>query len=267
MVHRQNKSLMPYLRMKIANRNFPQETGLVVHNISEYSFEGVRFLYKEGNSDRIIVTFSAFPPRGVEQSYNYLKKFKDSNCTFLSFLDQNLPGADPRGTYYLDRGCGTSYLETINMIIHLLIGRFDKRNVFLLGSSKGGVGAMLFGLKFGYPNIIINAPQARIATYIKRRSREIINFMAPNLEMFAKLDSYFLQEILQAKRNIGWNIHITCGEDDRYHLAELALIQAAFNAAQVDICVKYVRGGHDNLSIWDYIEYFMSKINLTPIYE
>ena len=152
----------------------------------------------------------------------------------------------------------------MNSIIQLLANA-PKDNIYLLGSSKGGVGALLLGLRFGYPNIIVNAPQARLADYIKIRSLDILSYMldCPKdlKELYYKqLNDYLLNSINRINYQINWNIHITCGSEDAYHLKELDLIYEFFVRNNISITKQLVRGGHDNQSIEDYRMYFRQII-------
>lgn len=241
------------------------ETGTEVLGIKEYNLNGCRFLYKPGSEQKTIVTFSAFPPKNVEQKYNYIKDFQNKDYTFLSFLDTDLPKNDPRGTYYLSDNLGTNYLLTIHHIIQLLSSN-NSQHTYLLGSSKGGVAALLLGLLYDYPNIIVNAPQAMLAEYIKTRSLVILSFMLgnnPHLKElnYHQLNEFLLQTIKQANTHLTWNIHITCGTNDEYHLKALEALQEAFNIANIPITKKLIRGGHDNIAIEDYRKYFATLLH------
>lgn len=244
----------------------PLETGNEILGIKEYNLSGCRFLYKAGINQTTVVTFSAFPPKDVAQKYNYIKDFIQSECTFLSFLDTALPEDDPRGTYYLSENFGTSYLTIIHSIISLLSPN-SKENIYLLGSSKGGVAALLLGLKFNYPNIIVNAPQVFLADYIKRRSLSILSYMIGTNDILKELNYHQLNHILlesvkSADISVKWNIHITCGQEDLYHLRQLAVLNKTFEQCKIPVTSKIVRGGHDNLSIIDYRLYFAELLQL-----
>lgn len=241
------------------------ETGNEVLGIKEYNLDGCRFLYRPSNSKTTIVTFSAFPPKNVPQKYNYIKDFINQDCTFLAFLDTVLPAQDPRGTYYLSDNFGKEYLIKIHCIIQLL-SKSNPQDIYLLGSSKGGVGALLLGLNFGYTNIMVNAPQAFIADYIKTRSLAILTYMLGSNNLLKEINYYQLNNILldsikSANRDLQWNIHITCGQEDNYHLKSLAVLKQAFESAKISIETRIVRGGHDNTSIDDYRAYFSTLID------
>lgn len=149
-------------------------TGRNICGIDEYSYDGVRFLFKPGNG-KLIASFSAFTARGTEQKYNYLKDFNDSEFSILGFLDEDLPRSDPRGTYYLGREANGDYLKKIDAIVYdkSFTQRINEKDIWLIGSSKGATGALLLCFMFGYVNVFVNAPQYRIASYIKKRSEDI----------------------------------------------------------------------------------------------
>lgn len=242
------------------------ETGNEILGIKEYNLLGCRFLYRLGKNQKTIVTFSAFPPKDIAQKYNYIKDFIQSECTFLSFLDTELPEEDPRGTYYLSENLGTAYLTSIHSIISIL-SENSKENTYLLGSSKGAVAALLLGLKFNYPNIIVNAPQVFLADYIKRRSLSILSYMIGKNDFLKEINYHELNHILlesvkSADNSLNWNIHITCGQEDTYHLNQLAVLTEKFEQCKIPLITKIIRGGHDNLSIIDYRLYFSSLLQL-----
>lgn len=239
-------------------------TTRVIQGIKEQEYNGVRFLVREGRG-KVIVTFSAFAPTNVQQNYNYLKDFMDSEYTIISFLDRDLPLKDPRGTYYLDEKFGNSYLATINEIIHSISN--NKANIYLVGSSKGGVGALLLGLTYNYYNIYIMAPQCRIATYIKKRSSIILEFMTNNLEMYYKdLDNILVKKIKLSDSSLPWNIHILCGAEDKYHLLELEIIDKCFWIKDIMYHKVIVDGAHDAIAIAEYRRYLQTKIPIHGIY-
>lgn len=248
------------------------ETGNEVLGIKEYNLDGCRFLYRpSGRSDPLsIVTFSAFPPRGVPQKYNYIKHFLPIDCSFFSFLDTNLPASDPRGTYYLSQHLSLEYVDKIHHIIALL-SNGNKDNTYLLGSSKGGFGALLTGLKHGYPNIIVNAPPARPAERIRRRSLEILSYLLKS-DGGHTLKEYYFQELNNVLFNtienmnlqLAWNIHITCGSEDTYYQKELEFIYDKLTAKNIAITQKVVRGGHDGIALQDYQDYFLNILQKHP---
>lgn len=232
------------------------KTGNKIIGIPEYTYEGVRFLYRPG-SEKCIVTFSAFAPRGFMQKYNYMRDFINTPYTILAFIDTDEPTVDPRGTYYLDLDYGNSYLEKMNFVItHLLGDELDKRNTWLVGSSKGGVGALLLGLVFEYTNIMIMAPQARIAKNIKKRSADIINYMTGGDEsLYNKLDESLFERIKNCNATAPWDIRILCGKDDTYHIPEVDLLEKSFFVKGIEINRITINGAHDNTAIKEYREY------------
>lgn len=225
------------------------ETGNLVRGLKEYSINGVRFVFRPGKGSAII-SFSAFPPRLTPQKYNYIKDFENSEKIFLSFLDRDAPEEDPRGTYYVDDNLGDEYLQKMHEIVQLSGARTD--TAWLLGSSKGAVGALLFGLTYGFQNIYVNAPQYRIATYIRRRSKEIIELLAgPENSNWNMVENILANRIDHARTDIIWNINITCGVDDDYHLAELSRLGQKLNSKGITFKMIQVPGGHDGTSV-DY---------------
>ncbi|HDZ8880562.1 MULTISPECIES: hypothetical protein [Aeromonas] len=229
-------------------------TGSSIKSIPEKIFNGVRFIHREGN-DNLVVSFSAFTSFGQTQKYNYINNISSQNA-LLSFLDSNIPEKDPRGTYYLDF-IGDDLLSYIRSIGHIINDIADKNNIhkdniYLIGSSKGAVGAILCAFVCGYDNVIVNAPQFRIGSYVKRRSVEILNFMLSKHDMYF-LDTIILNTITNSEFNPK-NIMITCGIDDLYHLKEVEMYESAFVSKKILYKKVIFSGGHDDVSIVNYRE-------------
>lgn len=235
-------------------------TGNIIKSIPENIFNGVRFIHREG-SDNLVVSFSAFTSFGQDQKYNYINNVSSQNA-LLSFLDSDLPEKDPRGTYYLDfiSDDMLSYIKNIGRVIEEAAKKNDisKDKIYLIGSSKGAVGALLCAFVCGYDNVIVNAPQFRIGSYVKRRSIDVLNLM------LSKYDMYFLDTITldlisksDSKPN---NITITCGVDDLYHLKEVEMYESAFVAKKILYNKIVFSGGHDDVSIINYREIITKAI-------
>lgn len=214
---------------------------------------------------QLLLHFQLFRQKMWRKKYNYIKDFINHDYTFLAFLDTPLPSNDPRGTYYLSSNLGNEYLLKVHCAIQLL-SNGSMNDVYLLGSSKGGVGALLLGLKYNYVNIIVNAPQALLADYIKTRSLEILSHMLGDNDVlkeinYHQLNNFLLNSIANAKRDLPWNIHITCGQEDGYHLKALDILKDAFLKVNIPLTTTLVRGGHDNIAIDDYRAYFKNLID------
>lgn len=240
---------------------FIEETGKVIHGIKEYRFDGVRFLFKKGD-DKTVISFSAFTPRDIPQSYNYIKDFLNTDYTYFGFLDVEAPEADPRGMYYLDEKLGNSYIDKINLVIqYLTSGQLEKEKTWLIGSSKAGVGALLLGLVHNYPNIVVMAPQCRIARYIRKRSKVIYEYLTKSQGLTYKdLNNSLLQRVKNCNQDIPWNIHILCGIDDRYHVFELDILSRCFWMKDINIFHKFIDGAHDRVAVEQYRNYFKDLI-------
>ncbi|HAT06898.1 MAG TPA: hypothetical protein DDZ61_10980 [Aeromonas salmonicida] len=229
-------------------------TGNVIKSIPERKFNGVRYIHREG-CENLVVSFSAFTSFGQEQKYNYINNISSQNA-LLSFLDSDLPQSDPRGTYYLDFVGDQllTYISNIGKIINDIAEKnnIDKKNIFIIGSSKGAVGALLCAFICGYDNVIVNAPQFRIGSYVKRRSIDILNFMLSKHDMYC-LDTIVHDAIIKSEFNPS-NIVITCGIDDLYHLKEVEMYESIFISKKILYNKIVFSGGHDDMSIVNYRE-------------
>jgi len=234
-------------------------TGNIIKSIPEKKVNGVRFIHREG-SDNLVVSFSAFTSFGQEQKYNYINNVSSKNA-LLSFLDSDLPQSDPRGTYYLDFIGDEllSYIKNLGQVISDAANRnnISKDRIYIIGSSKGAVGALLCAFLCGYDNVIVNAPQFRIGSYVKRRSVDILNFMLSKHDMY-HLDTIVQNIIMNSDFNPR-NIVITCGIDDIYHLKEIEMYESVFISKKILYNKIVFSGEHDDESIINYRK-VMTKI-------
>ena len=200
-------------------------TGNIIKSIPENIFNGVR-LFIEKELRTLLFHFRHSHPLVKIQKYNYINNISSRNA-LLSFLDSDLPEKDPRGTYYLDFISDDifAYIKSIGKIIEGVAEKNDisKDKIYLIGSSKGAVGALLCAFVCGYDNVIVNAPQFRIGSNVKRRSTDVLNLM------LSKYDMYFLDTIIldlySSADSEPNNVIITCGVDDLYHLKEVEMYE------------------------------------------
>ncbi|MDU4840417.1 MAG: hypothetical protein E6X49_04615 [Leclercia adecarboxylata] len=229
-----------------------QLTGNAVKSIPEKISNNVRFIQRNGD-DCLVVSFSAFTSFGQEQKYNYINSISSKNA-LLSFLDTNTPLNDPRGTYYLNFADNDlfSYIKSAGTIIDSVAkeNKIPKEKIYIIGSSKGAVGALLCSFVCHYDNVIINAPQFRIGSYVKRRSTEILESMLSMYDL-KYLDNIMNDVIIKSEKQPN-NIVITCGIDDLYHIKELNMYEELFISKRITYNKIIFSGGHDNESILNY---------------
>ena len=127
----------------------------------EKTFGGVDYLYKNKNSDILVITFSGFATHDKVRTYNYVNTCSNHQVDALHIKDS----WGYRGSYYLlNEGNPYPYYGVLNLIYQIL-GKHNYKKVICAGSSKGGSAALLFGLKIGATDIFAAACQYHIGTY------------------------------------------------------------------------------------------------------
>ncbi|MGE6474984.1 ATP-grasp fold amidoligase family protein [Psychrobacter sp. NPDC078631] len=225
------------------------KNGEKVFDFDEYEYDGVRFIIKKGKSHRLFIFFSAFTKKGFPQKYNYIKKIVENDeDSFIYFLDSNTPRKDPRGTYFLGDS-EDSYLKSIIYILRTEFHNLSSLDIWFLGSSKGGSGALLACLELGIGSLLINAPQIKIGDYLFDKNPEAIVETGRNRN---ELNDIILNRIKYSSQPI--DIYVCCGIEDSSHwFSHLKyLINQSNVNANTNIKVIPTRGGHDDISINDY---------------
>jgi hypothetical protein len=125
----------------------------------------VKYIYNNLRSEELIIVFSGFSPKEKPARYNYIKTLSKVNVSKLFLLDNF--GFMRRGTYYLsDRG-DFSIMDDIKNFIEKLSKSY--KIITVLGSSKGGSAALLYGIKIHANRIIVGAPQYFIGDYLDNK--------------------------------------------------------------------------------------------------
>ena len=238
--------------------NVFNKTGKVIHEVEEYEYQGVRFLYRDGEND-LYCFFSSFSKKGVEQKYNYLKMKDHINGAILWFLDSNSPVADPRGTYfYGDKDC--SYLSFILEIIHYIGAlKSESLNYYYLGSSKGATGAILCALKMNKGTVIVNAPQIRFGSYMNKFCPDAVKHLGLDVSYLDNVIPSEIKTSARSKERI--KFHICCGVLDKYHLEKHLLpFFSMLTNLEIDYRFKPIPGSHDGESLKWYQKFIYSII-------
>lgn len=135
---------------------------LVKIKFHEKVFEGLPYLYERGETNKLLIVFSAFS--GDKRRYNYVRSFKDMDCDKLFILDP----WGCKGSYNLYEN-GKKYPELITKkLLKKIINEKEYKHVFTGGSSKGGTAAIYFGLSMNVDAIFTGACQYNLGTYLGR---------------------------------------------------------------------------------------------------
>ena len=129
-------------------------------------YKKIKYLFfKQKNSDKLIVIFSAFPGEGNGSSkYNYIKSLKKVYDKKLYILDDF--GFKKVGSYYLGENGNLDLGQYIIKLINDIKEKNKIKKIYVVGSSKGGTAAVYFGTLLEADMIIAGAPQYYIGNYL-----------------------------------------------------------------------------------------------------
>lgn len=231
------------------------KNGKKIFELEEYLYNGVRFLYKKGSTNKLFTFFSSFALKGQAQQYNYLKLTQNKSDSLIYFLDSDSPQEDPRGTYFLG-GENFGYLASIKTIIST-IAKEDQcvDSIYYYGSSKGGSGALLAGMEVGFGTVLVNAPQVKIYDYIEKFHPTAIEEIGLDKD---SLNNLILSKVSKTD-DAQLSIYITCGIYDKLHLKEhLQPLFSELKKCNLKATFLPVRGGHTKEAI-DDLQFLMSE--------
>lgn len=122
----------------------------------------------------IIFVFSAMGLPG-DFSYNYKSTIDKTTSHAIYILDD----FGDQGSYYLKEKNDHSIFGTVQNFIKEKIDELSglDRQIYFVGSSKGGTAALLHGLKFDNSKIFIGAPQTKIGSFISKPHPNILQYM------------------------------------------------------------------------------------------
>ncbi len=129
----------------------------------------LHYIYEDNHTDKLMIVFSGFSPD--KPTYNYmrtLKAFKDINKLFL------LDDFGYRGSYYLMEKGEDMPKQLVLGLVEKLIGGGKIRELYTMGTSKGGTCAIYFGLHLHAAHVYSGACQYLIGNYLNTEDRRPI---------------------------------------------------------------------------------------------
>lgn len=133
----------------------------------------LKYIFKEEKKSNILlVVFSSCTRKGVKARYNYIRTLKQFRVNQLFILDDY--GYDSRGVYYLGKEKKFTIEQSVRKLIHKKIEECNSQKTIYIGSSKGGYGALYFGLGDDKGIIVSGAPQYILGDYLKVKDNEHI---------------------------------------------------------------------------------------------
>lgn len=183
----------------------------------------IKYLFERRNeSDKLIISFSAFSPLGHKPVYSYVRTLKNLSVNKLFILDEY----GGRGSYYLGNINNFNVEKSVALLIRYIQQsyRIDKKNICCIGSSKGGTSALYYRIKYNYGYVIAGEPQIKIGKYLDTKNgRDVLKYILEDKtgnykdEDIKKLDK-LLYDLIEIKKTIP-NILIHAGNGG-YHFKE-----------------------------------------------
>lgn len=210
----------------------------------------IKYLYKRSEASKhLIVVFSGYSiHQKLKAVYNYINVLENCEINRLFILDSY--GYDSRGCWYLGEGGKHDVEESVIDLINNIIQeeKFDKNNVILMGSSKGGFASLYFGVKYNFPHIITASPQIYLGKYFTehlKHGEEIMNSIIPkdDSNRIDKLNNLIQSNVTKGKDT---KIYIYCGVLDS-HLNEQVLPFINDNKDILNIYLELVQGDHSRI--------------------
>lgn len=109
--------------------------------------EGKKYIFIPHDSDKLLIILSA---RGAEGKFMHFRGLTNDQNLNLLFV------ADTKHSWYIGGDKGFAFEK----ILMKYAKGFENKNVVILGSSMGGYGALLHGIRLGF-NIITSNPQTK----------------------------------------------------------------------------------------------------------
>lgn len=125
--------------------------------------------------DQLAVVFSAVNQIG-DFTFNYKASLKDYKGAVLYVLDD----FGDQGAYYLANGRHMAEFRSTQGLLKSIVLDLGipLKDVFTIGSSKGGASALLHGVSLGVGNVYSGAPQYKIGDFLKNPHPNILEYMS-----------------------------------------------------------------------------------------
>lgn len=236
---------------------------LVDENVFYTKKRVMKYLLKEyKDSEYMIVLFSGLSSHPEKKSvYNYIKCLDNVPITRLHILDEY--GYDNRGCWYLGESKELDVEESTIEVINYFSNKYKikKDKIILAGTSKGGFAGLYLGIKYGYGNIIVGAPQIILGEYLDTPfHRGRLKFISgyKNEEEKEKEKEKLDKIIKELKIQSNTKIDILCGINDDRHIKQIEefyLESSNKEAININLC----SGDHGNIGN-KYKEYLPKRV-------
>lgn len=174
-----------------------------------------KFRTSKKDCSTLIVIFSGFGQLGYDfdgDSLNYVP-------ANILWIKDEVDSLGP--SYYIcidnDFSINKSIIGLIEKIADEV--KSDKKDIVLLGASKGGTAALYYGMKYNFHNIILSAPQYRLGTFLSKQHQNILRRMCKSdfdSDYTVKYFDDLMKNIVESNKNLDKNIFLFCSQADEY---------------------------------------------------
>lgn len=193
----------------------------------------------DAGNNILVVAFSAVSGIG-DFNFNYRTSLDPTHTNVLYILDD----FGDQGSYYLMDHGDHGIFDTVQELIMDIAGKLGvaRKNIILIGSSKGGAAAILHGISAGVGHVYVGAPQTRIGSFVSRPHPNILRFMVGAVDMNAveTLDKY-LYELVQNTTPMP-KISIVVGDADHHYKGHVLPFVDHFKKLNKDIDLEVLPG-------------------------
>ncbi len=139
--------------------------GIIKATLKQRHYKHITYYFRScRKSDIILVSFCAFPGGCKPSRYNYINTLKNMNVNRLFLLDNH--GYNKTGSYFLGENGNYYLLDEIPELIKSIKEKNNIKKTVMLGSSKGGTSAILYGILCNADYVIAGAPQYYLGNYL-----------------------------------------------------------------------------------------------------
>ncbi|OZT76897.1 hypothetical protein [Salinicoccus roseus] len=221
--------------------------------------------YRDQSSSHLIVVLSGFNGRetaGAPAKYNYMRTLQDIQINKLFIKDEvdNVP------VYYLGTDNTTSYLDDVCSLVEEKLAAMgvDREQLIIAGSSKGGTGALMIGLRLGAGHIIAGANQLDVGSYLDSLNADLRKLLLERImgddgpEAVGALDRKVRELILSPE--VSGSLYFHAGNKDAHYYQHMVPMLRHFDENDVlyELDLRSYTG-HDNVKYY-FPEFFVRKV-------
>lgn len=221
---------------------------------------------KNTKSNKLIIVLSGFNGKeaeGAKAKYNYIRTIHSFKTNKLFILDEvnNIP------TYYYGVQSKPTYLEDCSNLIKktMIQSNITPENVIIVGSSKGGTGAIILGneLKLGW--IISGTPQYYTMDYLQELNQKTKNLILDNMLRINSDIEIVQNDIKERMLNLSddTKLFLHAGNEDPHYIKHLRPYMSMLTKRKklYSLDLKHYKG-HHNVIDWfpDFLKYTIEEI-------